>query len=270
MISIRLTKSHYFVARSHVPERLFTVALYVFALLGAFAGVSSLLSETTEYGLGYGLWFAGLVVLGTAIALGPLLGARVGGLDWDRETTKEIHLSGQSLPAFQMRALTIAIGSLGCLLAAGVASAGCVGLVAAIGGGRWQGDADLVSAMAATRLVLGAVLGLPFSVVCGWAAAIFFRSSHKAALFVESSLILYVATVGLTYLSPVMDALYRYSPWGALMGMLVGGYRPPSLVVDPSPGLALSVVLTLAWLAVLLLMALVVMRRRDVGGGRRA
>ncbi len=251
----------------YVPGRLLVVAFYAFAFLGGGAAFTSLLSESTIYGLCYGVWLGGVGVVSLAIAVGPIVGARVGGLDWDLETAKEIHLAGQGVLGFQLKALGSVLGVFLTLTLVGLAAGAIVATVGAMGEGLWRGDARFVSVGMATRLALAILLGLPFSSIAGWSAAVLLRSTYKAALLADGTLLFYIFTVRWASRAPILVALYRYSPWGSLTAMLLGGYYP-GLVVAPVPSLPLSTALTAAWMAILLLAVCVSSRRRDVGGGR--
>ncbi len=252
---------------SHVPAQTLLTGVYAFALAGGAAAFVSLLSERTDYGAGYGVWFGGLVAVALAIAAAPIAGARVGGLDWDLGTIKDLHLGGQRVFALQAYALgrAVAVGLL--LVIAGVLSALMVSALATVGGASWRGSAGVVSAGMIARLLLAGAVGLPFVALIGWAFGAVFRSAFRGALVVEGTLLVYFLVMRWVLDFAPLEYVYRFSPWGALMAMVAGAYKHPVVVLQPAMGLGESVLVMLAWTAVLLLVVWLSSVRRDIGGG---
>jgi hypothetical protein len=228
-------------------------SFYVFVLLGAAAAFTSLLSEGTTYGVGYGVWFGGVVAAALCIAVGSIVGARAGGLEWDLETAKEIHLSEQRLFSFQLKRLGRAVGTCLGLVSAALVAALVVGGLAAMGGAPWSGDGSTVSGGMVVHLFLALVVGLPFTLLAGWAVAVILRSSYKAVLLVEGTLLVSVLTCRFVPSAGPLALVYGNSPWGVLMSMMVGDYEHPRIALEPA--------MSLAWLS-----AWGASTWRDIGG----
>jgi hypothetical protein len=252
---------------SHASARALLTGVYVFALAGASAAFVSLLSARTDYGAGYGVWFGGLVVVALAIVAGPIVGARVGGLDWDLGTMKDLHLGGRRVFSLQVRSLgrAVAVGLL--LVVAGVLSALTVSALATFGGSSWRGSADMISAGMIVRLLLAGAIGLPFVALIGWAFGAVFRSAFRGALVVEGTLLVYFLVMRWVLDFAPLEYVYRFSPWGALMALVAGAYKHPVVVLQPAIGLGESVLVILGWTAVLLLVVWLSSVHCDTGGG---
>lgn len=265
--TVESTRRRPVVLASHVSERAVLAGVYLFALAGGAAGFASLLSERTTYGAGYGVWFGGLVVVALAIAAGPIVGAQLGGLDWDLGIIKDLHLGGERVFALQVRTLgrAVAVGLL--LVAVGVLSALTVSALATFGGSSWRGNADMVSAGMIVRLLLAGAVGLPFVALIGWVFGAVFRSAFRGALVVEGTLIVYLLVTRWYLDFAPLEFVCRFSPWGALMAMVAGAYKHPVVVSQPAMGLRGSVLVILGWAAVCLLVVWCSSVRRDIGGG---
>jgi len=259
----------------YLGKRAVLGALYLFALAGGGAAFACSLSEGTRYGLGYSVWFGGVVTAALGTVIAPFVGARVGGLDYDLGTVKEVHLCGRGVFSEQIWVLgkTIVVGLF--LVAAGVLSALVVSTVSGLGDWSWQSTAGLVSPQMTSRLLLAWLVGMPFACLVGWSFAVLVRSGFRGALLVAGTIIVYMAGLQLGRLdlgtdlgtAAALRQVLRFSPWGALLAMTTGSHRHPQVVVVPVLGIVESVLAILAWSAVLLFAVRLSLVRRDIGGG---
>ncbi|NLO26857.1 MAG: hypothetical protein GX113_01555 [Actinobacteria bacterium] len=261
--------AHALLLGRYIPARALLLAAYGSVFVGGLAAFAVSLSEKTDYGLTYRVWFGALVVIVLAIAVAPIVGARVGGLDWDLGTMKDHHLGGYRIFRLQLSALGYATAVGFIFVLVGVCSALVVGLIGTLGAPSLAGDGHLLSNGMVIRLFIAAGVGIPFAGLVGWAMGVVLRSSLRGALLAEVSLLLYIMTVpvvaGTSTLAP-LRLLYRYSPWGALAAT-AGDYQLPSVAVDPVMGPGTSAVAMCLWAVVILLGAGLVSARRDIGGG---
>lgn len=198
------------------------VCLLVAALSGSLAVAATTMSRGTAYGPPVALAFAALVGGLAGLVLAAVIGAALGGDDYDLQTQQELHLAGLPRVSLFLARIVLAAVSVVAVPLVAVAGGACTLVGVLIAGHPVAPETSTLTAAFQVRLVAVALMSTSFSGLAAFALAAYARSRVVGLIIWLGVLMasLYLAhPVGFS--SP-LRAIFKILPCGPLFAAALG------------------------------------------------